>query len=263
MIELQNSTYYRTCLSENNAPRPSWYSKELCLKSFILSFEQLKTENESELTILVDGFLKPHDGWSKTIKKIVEPRGLILESPAVGNVESSINVIRRASNISGNRTVIFAEDDYLWLTPALLGLHHSLTRLPIDYSTPYDHPVRYQPNYPCGADLPHWHNSIYLTQERHWRSQESTCMTFATTSRTLSEDLAFFEKYKNNGKNRPEDRELFRDLQGLGEYSRKGRTARILVGPTPSLATHAHLPWLAPLVDWEKEAKSIFEKKLS
>ena len=259
----ETSVFYRTCLGENTAPRPSWYSKELCLKSFLLSFEQLRNENEAEISVLVDGYLKPHDEWSKTIKKIVEPRGLIIEQKPVGNVESSINILRLASSLSRNKVIIFAEDDYLWLTPALLGLQHSLTQLPVHYATPYDHPVRYEPNYPKGADLPHWHNAIYITNERHWRTQESTCMTFATTNRTLAEDISYFERYKENGKGRPEDRELFRDLQGLGAYANDNMNKRILVGPIPSLATHAHLPWLAPLIDWEKEAKIIFNQKLT
>jgi hypothetical protein len=88
-------------------------------------------------------------------------------------------------------------------------------------------------------------------------------MTFASTSRTLQEDLEYFEKYKDNGKGRPEDRELFREMQGLEDYQYKHPdTPRILVGPMPSLATHAHLPWLAPLVDWESEARKVNNKKL-
>ena len=262
MIESPTLTFYRTCLGENKATRPSWYSKELCLKSFLLSFDKLNLEIKSELIVLVDGYLKPHDEWSKTIKTLIEPRGFIVENPAVGNVESNINIIRTASSLPENRVVIFAEDDYLWLALALLGLQHSLTELPVSYSTPYDHPVRYQPNYIKGADLPHWHNSIYITKEGHWRTQESTCMTFATTSRTLNEDISYFENYRENGHGRPEDRELFRHLQGLGDYANNILNKRILVGPIPSLATHAHLPWLAPLVDWEKEALAIFEQKL-
>ncbi len=263
MIESPTFIFYRTCPGENNAPRPTWYSKELCLKSFLLSFDQLKSETESEMTVFVDGYLKPHDEWSKKVKQMVEPRGLIIEQKPLGNVESSINIIRKASAISGNKIVVFAEDDYLWLTPALLGLQHSLKQLPVHYSTPYDHPVRYQPDYVKGPDLPHWHNVIYITNERHWRTQESTCMTFATTSRTLAEDIKYFERYKENSKGRPEDRELFRDLQGLGKYAEGTLNKRVLVGPIPSLATHVHLPWLAPLISWEKEAKVIFDQKLT
>jgi hypothetical protein len=261
MNELPASVLYRTCPGENRAPRPIWYSKEISIKSILLSFRVLKKEVSAEFTLYIDGYLKPHDEWSSMIKKMVESRGTILENPPKGNVETGITVLRQALDLPENRVLIFSEDDYLWLTPALLGIYRSLAELPVQYSTPYDHPVRYQPDYPQGADLPHWQKAIFLTKERHWRAQESTCMTFATTSHILSEDITIFEKHKDNGKGRPEDRELFRELQQLGpyEHNRIGKR-RLLVGPMPSLATHAHLPWLAPVVDWEKEARLVHEQ---
>src|SRR5207253_10350361 len=98
--------------------------------------------------------------------------------------------------------------------------------------TGYDHPVRYQPDYPKGADYPHHHNTIYITPESHWRTQESTCMTFAAKAKTFKEDMKYFEKYKDNGKGYPADRELFREMQGLGNYKyKKSKLPRILVGP--------------------------------
>lgn len=258
------SIFYRTYSGENKAPRPNWYSKELCLKSMLISYECLTRHGiPASFTLQFDGELNPHNDWAKAIKKMIEPRGLIIEKPYQGNCESTINTIYRASESPGNQVVVIAEDDYLWLAPSLIGLFHSLTDLPIHYSTPYDHPVRYQPNYPLGADFPHWHNTIYVTPERHWRTQESTCMTFATITSILKEDMMYFEKYKDNGKGRPEDRELFREMQGLEHYQYiHPDTPRILVGPMPSLATHAHLPWLAPLVDWETEARKINDMKI-
>ena len=81
--------------------------------------------------------------------------------------------------------------------------------------------------------------------------------------RAFQMSIAYFEKYKDNGKGRPEDRELFREMQGLGDYKYKDpEHPRILVNSIPSLSTHAHLPWLAPIVDWEREAKDIFDIKL-
>lgn len=263
MSERETSILYRTYGGENIAPRPGWYSKELCLKSMLLSYELLQQKVSADFTILFDGCLKPHDEWSKTLKRFVEPRGLIIESHYKGNVESTISAVYKATEKPENNVVIIVEDDYLWLAPALVGLHDALTELPVHYATPYDHPVRYQPDYPKGADYPHWHNTIYIAAERHWRTQESTCMTFASTSRTLREDMEYFERYKDNGKGRPEDRELFREMQSLGNYSYKDPARpRILVGPIPSLATHAHLPWLAPLIDWAEEARKIHERKL-
>ncbi len=263
MAERETAILYRTSSGENSAPRPNWYSKELCLKSILLSYNQLQQQVSVSFTVLFDGHLNPHDEWSKHIKRSVEPRGEIVESPHQGNCESTINAIYKASEMPEKDVVVIAEDDYLWLAPALIGMYDSLTKLPVHYSTGYDHPVRYQPDYPLGADYPHWHNTIYVTSGSHWRTQESTCMTFAATSSTIKEDLEYFEKYNDNGKGRPEDRELFREMQGLGEYQYKDPlNPRILVNPIPSLSTHAHLPWLAPIIDWEKEARRISEKTL-
>lgn len=264
MTEREVSVLYRTYSGENKAPRPKWYSKELCLKSILISFNLLRQQVSTKFHLIFDGKLNPQDEWSKTIKRLVEPLGKITEKPYYGNIDSTINTIYLASNYPDNHIVIIAEDDYLWLAPSLIGLYHSLTELPIHYSTPYDHPVRYQPDYPLGADYPHWHNTIYITSDRHWRTQESTCMTFASTPRTIREDMKYFEKYKDNKKGKPEDRELFREIQGLGNYRYKyPNSPRVLVGPIPSLATHVHLPWLAPLVDWEKSAKEIDDKPLN
>jgi len=264
MREGQVSIYYRTCSRENTASRPSWYSKEICLKSMLLSCGELSRQGiRWGFTLLFDGRLSPHDEWLKTLKRLVEPRGLIIESEQKGNAESTFNAIRKATGEPSTNIVVLAEDDYLWLQPALPGLYHALTQLPVDYATPYDHPVRYQPDYPGGADHPHRDNAIYITSERHWRTQESTCMTFASVADTISHDLPYFEKHKDNGKGRPGDRELFRELQGLGDYSyREPTDIRVLVGPIPSLATHAHLPWLAPLIDWEANARRIFGEEL-
>lgn len=257
------SIFYRTCEGENTASRPRWYSKDLCLKSMLLSYERLRQEAPSSLTLLFDGYLSPYDEWSKTLRRYIEPNGVIMENHHRGNVDSAINAIHKATEQPEGNLVVLAEDDYLWLAPALVGLYHALTQLPVDYATPYDHPVRYQPGYPEGADYSHWHNTIYITGERHWRTQESTCMTFASISRTLSEDIGYFEKHKDNGRGRPGDRELFREMQGLGKYSNGDQVSRrILVGPIPSLATHAQLPWLAPLIDWEESARRIFEEEL-
>src|SRR3989339_2059856 len=135
MPENEATILYRTFSGENNAPRPDWYSKELCLKSMLLSYEHLKEHIPTTFTVLFDGQLNLQDEWSKELKRLVEPRGLIIERSHQGNCESTINASYKASEQPENNTVIIAEDDYLWLAPALIGIHHSLTQLPIHYST--------------------------------------------------------------------------------------------------------------------------------
>lgn len=257
------SILYRTDPSEHNAPRPSWFSKELCLKSLLGAFKLLQDKASANLTVIHDGRMHQNPEWSDALKRLVEPYGSIIELEQRGNSGSCIEAIHQGASLPDEEIVILSEDDYLWLPAALIGLFHALTELPANYATAYDHPVRYQPDYPLGADYPHWHSSIYITEERHWRPQESTCMTFGAKAKTLLEDIEYFVKYRDNGKGSPEDRELFREMQGLGIYKYKDPgNPRLLLGPIPSLNTHAHLPWLAPLIDWDREAEKIRNMEL-
>ena len=93
MAERETSILYRTYSGENKAPRPDWYSKELCLKSMLVSYDFLKQQVPSNFTLMFDGELNPHDEWAKTLKRMVEPRGLIVERPHQGNCETTMNVI--------------------------------------------------------------------------------------------------------------------------------------------------------------------------
>lgn len=150
--------------------------------------------------------------------------------------------------------VLFVEDDYLWRIESITELVKAYQKLDVDYLTPYDHPVRYDKEYFAGADWPHWHTELLTTGSWHFRSHESTCMTFLASVSVLKEDQAMHMIYSKPENKVPNDRELFRNLQGLGKYSAQTKK-RLLLGPVPSLATHLHLPYLAPAVDWESIAK--------
>jgi len=254
--------YYRTYAGENKAPRPPWYSKELCLRSLLNAIESAKQYFQVTVVALHDGALSDNSLWHATLRRLVEPIGEIWELPKRNNALSCLDAIQRASKQPDDEIIIFAEDDYLWLRTAIKGIGSALTTLPCDYVTAYDHPVRYQPDYPLGADWPHWYTTIHITEERHWRSQESTCMTFASRAKTLKADIRYFERYHDNGKDTPDDRRLFRHLCGLGDYANQDNPRRVLLGPVPSLNTHLHLPWLAPLIDWESEANAIIAAEM-
>ncbi len=256
-INTSCTVYYRTYGGENDAPRPKWYSKELCLKSLVRALDCARQHFDVQFVALHDGPLRQNREWSATIKRLVEPRGELRERPRLNNSLSFLQAIYQASNHDNSEIIVLAEDDYLWLELSIKGMISALTQLPSDYVTAYDHPVRYQPNYPQGADWPHWYTTIHITEERHWRSQESTCMTFGAKAETLRADIKYFETYHNNGKNVPDDRRLFRHLCGLGHFQEQDNPHRVLLGPVPSLNTHVHLPWLAPLVNWEAEAEAL------
>jgi hypothetical protein len=247
--------YYRTYGGENAAPRPPWYSKDLCLRSLINAVNHLHSVVEPDLVVLHDGPLCDNISWADRIDRLLSGRGRIREFPRTNNAQSFMSAVTLAQELASDQILVFAEDDYLWRPESLSKMVSALNITPADYVTGYDHPVRYQPDYPKGADLPHWDTYIYFAADHHWRTQESTCMTFATRVDTLREDIDIFWEHHNNGKNYPDDRILFRHLQALGDLRPTNR--RLLLGPIPSLNTHAHLPWLAPGVNWDSIAKEV------
>jgi hypothetical protein len=253
--------FYRTYGGENNARRPKWYNKKLCLKSLLLSFKDLDENLQNELYIDFDGHVdfKRDKYLIQSIKNIT----FFNKHTQIGNGRSLIRLLQKIKNIPDETVIIIAEDDYLWLNKSLKGLYNAITTLDIDYATPYDHPCRYFPDPNVEGDLPLLNNSIYVTPQRHWRNVESTTMTFAAKASTIKEDLSYFEAYCNfEGKNTPMDRDLFRHLQGLGEHKYHTDKPRILISPMPSLATHCHLPWLSPLINWKRVAEDVKEVKL-
>lgn len=230
---------YRTCGIENHKPRPPYYSKINCLKNFIFSHRRVRG---AEFCLLFDG--EP----SKEVKTLVEPIGRVEVLNRIGNAASFLFAIAGAQKFDAHELVYFVEDDYLHVPEALVKLMECVQCAQADYFTLYDHPVRYFPDSNPNAD---WHsesNRILITKSHHWRTVESTCMTFAARAGTLVQDSAIFLQHMKPGRS-PEDRELFRHLQGLGKY-RSDSPMRVLIGPVPSLATHCEEPWLAPVIDW-------------
>ena len=80
-------------------------------------------------------------------------------------------------------------------------------------------------------------------------------MTFVAQVAVLRDDRAIFDKYVRQAPV-PEDRELFRKLQGLMGYE-DSSPFRLLIGPIPSLATHCHLPWMASIINWGEVARNL------
>ena len=170
-----------------------------------------------------------------------------------------LKVYQKATRLQSNDLVYFVEDDYIHKPDSIEKLLECSNEIKeADYITLLDHPVRYARDYHFGLDVPHRITTIFLSTSHHWRSQESTCMTFAAKVRTLREDKPIFEKYVKQ-RDVPEDRELFKRLQGLAGYE-EDSPFRLLIGPIPSLCTHCHIPWMAPIVDWEEIIKKTVKR---
>lgn len=124
--------------------------------------------------------------------------------------------------------VYLCEDDYLHDDRAKELIMDGLEQG--DYCSLYDHPDKYEKNNvrPC---------QISLGKLCHWRTVESTTMTFATRARCLREDLFVYNMFCKTGY--PYDHHMFLDL---------GRRGRTLVTPVPGASTHAELRYLTPFM---------------
>jgi hypothetical protein len=141
--------------------------------------------------------------------------------------------------------VYFAEDDYIYRKNAPMIIEEGLRVA--DYSSGYDHPDKYI-NHSDGGPNPFISNGgemtrVILTESSHWKYTNSCCMTFATTVKTIKEDLEIYKKYCSSG--HPHDFQMFIEL--IGSKKRK------LASPIPSVSTHGETEHLAKFIDWEKE----------
>jgi len=215
-------------------------------------------EEKPSLWLGIDKFEQLSAEDKKTIEDIASRFEITVENLTTNsNTKAYSYVVKKASEAADQDEILFVEDDYLWLPEAITEMIGAMRNIKgIDYLTPYDHPVRYNDSFYDGVDLPHWEIKIFQCGNRHYRSQESTCMTYMTSGKVLKEDLALHLEYSPEDKKFPNDRELFRRLQQLGGYNDL-KHKRLLIGPMPSLATHLHMPYLAPIIDWEKKSAEI------
>ena len=144
--------------------------------------------------------------------------------------------------------VYFAEDDYVYTKKAPIVIEEGLNIA--DYSSGYDHPDKYI-NHSEGGPNPYISGGgeltrVLITSSSHWKYTISCCMTFATTVKTLKNDIDVYRKYC--GQHIPNDFRMFVELI-------EGRK-RKLVSAIPSVSTHGETAWLAKFVDWADEAKS-------
>lgn len=237
--------FYRSTGGDNKKNRPPYYSKMLCLRSFLGAFEPVR--GRAEITFVNDGPM-PDDRLA-----IMERYGKIVSFPGLGNSPSYRETLALAVALPPDSLVYFAEDDYLYMPQALEKLLAAFDEIPAaEYVTLFDHMDRYTRS----DDSRRGYSRLYLAGGLHWRTVESTCMTFGARVRTLQSD-AWIHRLGTVPKT-PRDRTIWRCTQGEKEFFWKF-PKRTLVGPIPSLATHMDPEGLAPNVDWEAVAREVME----
>jgi hypothetical protein len=225
---------YRISDGGYNKRKPSYVTK----KGVFLHF--LKIFYDHDIYVFADNVTKDTFNF---LQQHIDSSRIMLTS--LSNAGSFLNTVDFAiTNFKDNEKIYFAEDDYIYLQEAPKIIEEGLDIA--DYSSGYDHPDKYI-NHADGGPNPFIEKGgeltrVILSKSRHWKITNSCCMTFATTVKTLKEDLETFKKYCST--THPYDFEIFRELSGK---------QRVLVSCIPAVSTHGETQWLSKFIDWEKE----------
>lgn len=144
-------------------------------------------------------------------------------------------------------SLYFLEDDYWHLSGSKERLLDGLELA--DYVSLYDHPDKYRPGenpfVEHGGEL----CRLLLGKTGHWKTSNSTTMTFAVKASTFSADWPHWQRFLTEGY--PNDFQAFLFLQNLGSWENRiwgGR--RKLITAVPGMASHLELAHLSPLHNW-------------
>jgi len=151
--------------------------------------------------------------------------------------------------------VYFLEDDYLHEDGAFQLIFEGLEIS--DYVTLYDHPDKY--SFGVNPELSRRgveKSYVFNTRDIHWKSTNSTTMTFATKIKTLKKDKLFFALFSKglsfgkwiyprwfHDKGLPRDYRLWWSLRTFRK--------RLLISCIPGKSTHGETDQLSPL--WKLE----------
>lgn len=105
---------YRSTGPDRFPRRPAYFDKLLCLKSFLLSYRAVR--DQASILFLNDGPV-PEDRLA-----VMRRWGGIVELPGLGNGPSFRRAVESALAMPDDTIAYFAEDDYLYLEPAIQRL---------------------------------------------------------------------------------------------------------------------------------------------
>lgn len=169
----------------------------------------------------------------------------IVETPSIGNKATWAKQIEILADADTD-IVYFSEDDYLYAPNAFQAMMDAIDRLDVDLVSPLDHPDRYNKRF----EDPH-PESVRVTEHGHWRTADSTCLTFMARRKVL---------------------EISKDV--MLSYSRTGEEGTMWCGLTQyRLFDLPHLVWTAikfvlrietrfgcilPLCTWKQQGLKMF-----
>lgn len=227
--------FYR--ISSMSRAKDRFADKRRCLANFLAVF----TPGPTELTVIADHC---DDATMAMIEETQARCGTAakIERTGLGNAASWRRAMELALTRPDDMAIYFVEDDFLHRPGARQALAEGLSRA--DYVSLYDHPDKYVTAHPAGNPIVEAGGEVarvIRTRLSHWKTTNSTTMTFATTRAVLAADRAVWDNYTKGVV--PYDFQAFVSLTA-------GR--RSLIVPTPAFATHGETAWLAPGVDWNR-----------
>ncbi len=246
---------YRPCSAETDnfartnrdyTSRPSWFSKELCLKSFIASAINAK-DYVNKITVLFDGQEGSFYESFVEYKNSVEQHTKIKFDLIKINEGTRVGSINQGALLTVNdcEDTYIVDDDYLHTYDSILKMAQALPKYKL--LTGYDHPDRYTRtddiSYPKIVDFD-------INSQHHWMTTESTCHAYCIHKDLIKSHGHLLLEWRFQDS----DRELWRYLHRHGV---------MLWSPITTLTTHCVSDFLAPGINWELEADlTVFEWEL-
>lgn len=233
--------FYRISESTNSqhAAQRTWQvklpnaTKRNCLLNTIECFPT------AEITVFVDSITESTWEWLHTLPRIIVKK--INEGSDAKSMRVLLNTAAALENDS--EVVLFQEDDYLYI-PDSNPEQKIIDVLEFsDYATGYCHPDKFL--HPINGGNPYTpadniseETQVIKTNTHYWMVTNSTTNTFATTVKTIKEDLDVW-MWGTEDLINTKDFAIFLKLRERG---------RSLVQPIPTLATHCLKGFEAPLV---------------
>jgi hypothetical protein len=228
--------FYRISDAGNPKNKLEGTDKKFCLENALSVFGK-------------DNFHIRADNCSNETLDMIASYGIKPIISSLGNAGSWLATAIEAMSAEYNGDLLyFLEDDYLHLPGSAEAILDGLELA--DYLSLYDHPDKYK----AGENpfvLDGGETSLVLSGKFcHWKSSNSTTMTFAVKQSTFLEDWPIWQKSCEAGY--PDDYRTFLKLQSLDTWENRllGKKRRLITS-IPAFATHTETAFLAPHRNWK------------
>lgn len=260
---------YRIYPRVSRKPLFGYTDKLAMARDSLATFKQAVGGLRVKLYVLLDNC---PPAYTELFQSFFRPEELELISlPGEGNEATFCRQIDVLSAQREADLVYFAEDDYLYLPGALETMVRFMREnADVDFVTAYDHPDNYSRSF---------HQAAFRERDaagQHWRTVQSTCLTFMARRAVLEETGKIFRTYQKRNPDAAIWISLTKSrvfnpwavvrsladspfLSASVALAWRHALGQILFGrrytlwsPLPTLATHMESTCLAPNVDWEK-----------